>query len=309
MSQDSAAYALERICEVLERLIYEVQITRTNLRSALDNLDSLIRSETNVKLDAILDEVEKTRLDVAARLILFKSALLAIDYLRYDAREKALLEYLSFLESKMKESENILKEKYAEVIKDYLNLIENILDQFMRISSGEFEILQHTLKLEKDVSFLYDLLKPEYVDRDIVDLAMQVDVDKRLKSIQRIKDRLSKAAKMLEEASTSVDRLKKSIADYEFDSIRKVKNKAYLFLPVLRVEVCLDGRKESIITGPVLRKGSISALSTKAAKTVSFFIENFPATITKRELAEIKKRVLKLATSDDEVRLIEEAFR
>ena len=284
----------------------EIDEMRATLESYLSRLVEISRSMDG-KLSDINRSLERNRMDVAVRLIYLKAMFLAMEYMESNAKLKSLREYLDYIEDKLKETSKNFKEHYVEIMEAYLQTVDNVFDQFVKVSQNEFRLLDMTLSMMEDVKAMYELLEPEYVDEDLLRLAVETDIAKRIESLEKIKKALSEASTKLSEASTTYERVHGQLLEYAFASRSFKDEKIIVFLPVTRIKVSFkDGGEESITDtfGPRFEYNLPLSIEEKLLDYVGDRVEDFPLDIDLGKVRE-KLRVLEReARDEDEKRLI-----
>lgn len=296
----------------IEVLRKEIQLMKTVLEGYLSQLVS-ISSSMSTALGNIHSKLEDNRRDMAIRLIYLKAMLIAMEYSESSARLKSMEEYLKYLEERLGESEKDFREQYLEIMNAYLQTIDNVFNQFISVSQNEFRLLKMTLAMMEDIRNMYKLLEPEYIDKDIVRLAVETDISKRLETIEKIKRTLSEAATKLSEASTTYERVQSQLLEFAFETTPAGEREIVLFLPVTRVKVLFKGdTDEKLIVdtfGPRFEEGAPLSIEERLVSYVGERVENFPVSFDVENVMRKLSRLKREAKEPDEEAIIEEMIR
>ncbi len=266
-----------------------------------------ISSSIDTKLSTIDNTLKINRVDIAARLLYLKAMFLAMEYMESNAKLKSLREYISYIEEKLYEAQKNFMQHYIEIMNAYLETIDNVFNQFINISQNEFRLLDMTLSMIEDVRSIYELLEPEYVDNDLLKLAVKTDIAKRIESLEKIKEALSEASTKLSEASTTYERIHSQLLEYVFTPSLLKDEKLVVFLPVTRIKVVFkNGEEESVVDtfGPRFKYDLPLSIEEKLLEYVGDKVEDFPLNIDLRKVKE-KLRILERETKErDEKNLV-----
>ncbi|UNQ73384.1 cullin [Infirmifilum sp. NZ] len=299
----------ERIMQAINTMRAEIRELRGEvltleraLTSYLERLVS-ISSAMSATLGNIHSRLEENRRDVAIRLIYLKAMLLSMEYLESSTKLKSMEEYLKYVEERLKEAESGFKEHYLEIMRAYLQTVDNVFDQFVSISQDEFRLMDMTLSLMEDIRSMYQLLEPEYVDKDIVRLAVETDISRRIESLEKIKAALSKAKEKLSEASTTYERVSGQLLRFAFKPVSVKERETVLFLPVTRVRVTFKGEREEPVVetfGPRLDENKPLSIEDRLVSYVSGRLEGFPLKVDTDKIKSKLSALMSEAKEPDE---------
>jgi len=308
----------ERVMQAISSLRSEIRELRNEvqrMRSAMEEyLRQLLKisSSMSTTLENINVRLEDNRRDLAIRLIYLKAMLLATEYAESSARLKSMEEYLKYLEERLGESEKIFREQYLEIMNAYLQTIDNVFEQFISISQNEFRLMEMTLSMMEDVRRMYELLEPEYIDEDVVRLAVEADISKRLEALEKIKRVLSEATAKLTEASTAYERVQGQLLKFAFRAAPTEEKGFILFLPVTRVKVLFKGDTERLVVdtfGPRFEKNAPLSIEEKLVSYVGDRVEEYPARVNVERVRERLSELKREAREPDEEALVEEMIK
>ena len=295
---------LARIESKVDGLGIEIRALKSDLRTLMGELIRETR-EINRNLETINSNITETRLDLSARLLMVKALSALLDYADIRSRLDSLKVIKKAMTEKMEEVLRIFREKYGEIMRDYLNAIGDFFNQFVRRARNDLELMRSILRNEERVEALYATLEPEYVDDEILDIAVSRDIAKRIEALKDIKEKLTAAADELEQASKVAENFYNLLLKYEVKGLRPPSDRQLLLLPVVKVSVRLGEDEFEDTTGPLLSWETRNALSEQAARYVSESIENYPLPLSDRDAERLKELLLGLAESDDERELLE----
>ncbi len=294
---EEVAKAMSAIEGRLARLIEEVRRLRGDVQS--------LSTAVSVGFEKVSSEVTRTRLDISTRLILASATLSLVSYIAAASRIEALKRVVSSLKDRASEAEKLYRDKIIEILKDYLSAIKHFFGHFTRRAELDFLLMREALNLEKVVRSLYERLKPEYVDAELVELAVDEDTERRALALKEIGESLGEVSSLLQEASTLKDSFQKLCEKYAIDGIADEEG-VLLFLPTLKLEVRLDGRAYTQLLAPCEEWGKRTTLSERISSYAASAAEWRPVEVTPSHIREAKSILRGLARSKDEEKLVEE---
>lgn len=286
--------AISRLERKVDSLRGEVDYMTRSLERALDKLIE--------KAGEINANISVTRRDISARLLATKLVLTYIDYTAAKSRLLAMKNVQKKLMRRMQEATNIFKEKFGEIMRDYLDSIRDFYIQFTRRVKNDLFLLEWVKNNEFYVEDMYRTLDPQYVDPELLDIVINKDIVMRIKSLKNITKNLEKAADVLEEASNVSSNFQKLLQKYEIAAT--VPEVQYILLPVVRVEVEFGGRKKSKVFGPTNSWEKMPTFTEKMIRYVDQKILDFPSEVTREKQEAVKELLLSLARNDEEKMLI-----
>jgi len=286
--------AISRLEGKVDSLRGEVDYMRRSLERAL--------SELIEKAGEINTNISITRRDISARLLATKLVLTYIDYTTIKSRLLAMKNVREKLRQRMQEVVNIFKEKFSEIMRDYLNAIGDFYNQFVRRVKNDLLLLKELKDNEYYVDEMYRTLEPQYVDPELVDIVINRDIVMRIESLKNATMNLENAASVLEEASNVSSNFLKLLQKYEIAAAGPEVQ--YILLPVVRVEVEFGGEKKSKVFGPTNSWEKMPKFSERMARYAEQRILDFPSEMTEERLEAVKELLLSLARNDEEKKLI-----
>ena len=299
-------HELRNIQRILSQINSNISSLKHDLLNAINNVNVNINNSTNVLLNAIND-VNRTINDStnAINENINRSVVTIIS-------ESILKEYASAY-SKIITSRlqlNILRRRYEEVMQryynnykniiiDYLRNIHDFLNQFINMSEQEFSILKKLLRLAKVAEDIHNEVKPDWINKELIEVVLDSNIKKRLNDLSNFTDRLREIHGKLTEAENLInnidDLLKRMQLPIDID------DDVVVYVPVTIVEVEVNGNSRSYALKPSELNSEVLDSLVERAYDVK---NDYPWKINEEDIGNILSRLKSIAENDDERELI-----
>lgn len=284
---------LARYLSSIDRKMEQLREENRELRRTLERL---------VKISESIDRnIQRTRVDLAARLHLTSVVMALLDYVSVASKLETLMSIESKLRERLKEVRELYSNKIREIMRDYVDTISDFFGHFIRRARVDLDLIGEVLSKDKVLREVYEILDPNFLDPELVKIALENDTIERMKDARRTFEILTEASKLLEDASKLEENFKGMLARYEV----RLPSDVTLFVPIIGVEAQLDGKNLMSIRGPAESWETVPLFSKRAAEYASRFIGSYPIMLTPEQVSRIKQLLLNLARDEDEKKLIE----
>lgn len=259
--------------------------------------------ERLIKISESIDrDIQRTRVDLAARLHLTSVVMALLDYVSVTSKLETLKSVEGKLGERLKEVKELYGSKIREIMRDYVDAISDFFGHFIRRARGDLDLIRGVLSKEKVLKETYEILDPSFLDPELVKIALENDTIERMKDAHRTFEILTEASKLLEDASKLEENFKGMLAKYEV----RLPSEVTLLVPIIGIEAHFDGKKLMSILGPAETWETVPQFSKRAADYASSFIESYPVELTREQVSRVKQLLLNLARDEDEKKLIEQ---
>ena len=283
--------------DYLARQLASVEQAIRNLDVSFDRgIESIIR-----ELRTTREELKTARKEMGIKLLALMVQHITSDYLEIVSREKALEQQVSYMEQKTEEARKFFYERLREILNNYLEVVRDYLLQFLNMSEEEFAILQKFLMAEQRVELIRELIKPGWVNEELMKVVLGFDVKTRTENLETLISDLERIRITLISQKESLNAVKKVISDYSLPS-NVAEPGTVLYLPILIVESEVNGQKFIGIKKPLDGDAPLTRLLADEAFQVR---DEYILEVSKKDLEQIFKKITTLASTANEKKLFE----
>jgi len=275
-----------------QRVVLELE------RRLLDKLEEVARLQRELisRVGGLHQELQKTRRELLATII-------ASEIARVFARKLSLRSQLNYLSRKFEEVSEIFYDRYRTLVIEYLKNIRDYLRQFLDMAEPEFSVLRKVAGYAKNSDSFAELVEPTWIDEELVEVVVGADLRARVEDMKQL---VSSMEELYRKLSAQAELRKSVFKVLEKHSLptQLAKPGTILYLPILVVEVEVDGRKLSLTQTPFDSKAPLAlALASEAYNRR----EKHTMKLGAGEREKIVAKLSTLAKDPEERKLIEEA--
>ncbi|MEM4679796.1 MAG: hypothetical protein QXL98_02530 [Thermofilaceae archaeon] len=283
-----------------EKVVRQLASLEQSVRRLEASLDRGIKSIIE-ELRSIQGEFKNTRKEMGRRLLALLAQQITLDYIEISSRENAIKKQLSYMEQKTEEARRIVRERFKEVINSYLGVVRDYLSQFLNMSEGEFMILQKLLIAERRAESIHELIKPSWINDELVRAALGFDMNARAENLETLISNLERIRTIFIAQRESLGAAGRTISNYSLPS-GITEPGTILYLPFLVVELEVDGKTLVGIKRPL---DSDAPLVKLLADQVLRVRSEYAMEVSKEDLEQIAEKIATLAVTADEKKLFE----
>ncbi|MEM0460275.1 MAG: hypothetical protein QXZ31_10445 [Thermofilaceae archaeon] len=283
-----------------ERVVQQLASVERAVRRLEESFNRGIKSVIE-ELRSIQGEFKAARKEIGGRLIELLAQQIALDYVEIESREDAIRKQLRYMEQKTEEARRIFRDRFKEILSSYLGVVRDYLSQFLDMSEGEFAILGKLLAAEQKAEATYRLVKPSWINDELVKAALGFDVKTRAENFESLVSDLEKMHSTFVAQRESLSSAERVISSYSFPADTATPG-TVLYLPVLIVELEVDGKTLVGVKKPLDSEAPLARLvADEAFRARSEYVLE----TSEEDLKQIAERITTLARTDDEKRLFE----
>ncbi|MEM2474838.1 MAG: hypothetical protein QW407_02840 [Thermofilaceae archaeon] len=283
-----------------EKVVRQLASLEQSVRRLEASLDRGIKSIIE-ELRSIQGEFKNTRKEMGRRLLALLAQQITLDYIEISSRENAIKKQLSYMEQKTEEARRIVRERFKEVINSYLGVVRDYLSQFLNMSEGEFMILQKLLIAERMAESIHELIKPSWINDELVRAALGFDMNARAENLETLISNIERIRTIFIAQRESLGAAGRTISNYSLPS-GITEPGTILYLPFLVVELEVDGKTLVGIKRPL---DSDAPLVKLLADQVLRVRSEYAMEVSKEDLEQIAEKIATLAVTADEKKLFE----
>ncbi|MEM1522436.1 MAG: hypothetical protein QXU69_05385 [Thermofilaceae archaeon] len=283
-----------------EKVVRQLASLEQSVRRLEASLDRGIKSIIE-ELRSIQGEFKNTRKEMGRRLLALLAQQITLDYIEISSRENAIKKQLSYMEQKTEEARRIVRERFKEVINSYLGVVRDYLSQFLNMSEGEFMILQKLLIAERRAESIHELIKPSWINDELVRAALGFDMNARAENLETLISNIERIRTIFIAQRESLGAAGRTISNYSLPS-GITEPGTILYLPFLVVELEVDGKTLVGIKRPL---DSDAPLVKLLADQVLRVRSEYAMEVSKEDLEQIAEKIATLAVTADEKKLFE----
>jgi hypothetical protein len=264
----------------------------------LDKLEEVARLQRELisRVGGLHQELQRARRELLATMI-------ASEYARVVARKLSLRSQLNYLSRKFEEVSELFYDRYRTLVVEYLKNIRDYLRQFLDMAEPEFSVLRKVASCVKSSESFAELVEPTWIDEELVEVVVGADLKARVEDMKQL---VSSMEELYRKLSTQAE-LRKSVFEViERHSLptQLAKPGTVLYLPVLVVEVEVDGRKLSWTQTPFDSKAPLALALASEAYNLR---EKHAIKLGAEEKEKIVAKLATMAKDPEERKLIEGA--
>ncbi len=310
MSSDSlwrVAAGINDLKREIDNLSYIASTGLNALKSQLD--DILARMNSLIKeIQDLQREFAVTREVLSTRMVEIWATSLLVEYISVRNRLQGVKELLEEMKERTGLAETRYREKYVEIIENYLVQVRDFLRQFMRIASNEFDVLRRIISLEERISSIYDVFTSGELDRDLLDAIFKEDILRRSESMSEILSDLNRTVDLLRKAGGVADEIRREVFPIEGRDLELESDELLIFFPVGRLIAQL-GDERVIEDYTVSFRGKSLSIGERALDYVGDEVERFESDVDGDVLRKLKSYLVSEVAMDDlEEQLIAESL-
>lgn len=299
-------YELRNIRSILSQINSNISSLKHDLLNAINDVNININNSTNNLLDAINNVIRTIDDSTNAINENINRSMVAV------ISESIMKEYASAY-SKIITSTlqlNILRRRYEEVMQryynhykniiiDYLRNIRDFLSQFINMSEQEFSILKKLLRLAKVAEDIHNEVKPDWINKELIEVVLGSNVKRRLDDLSNFTDRLREIHGKLTEAENVINNIDNLLKSMQLPI--DIDDDVVVYVPVTIVEVEVDGNSHSYALKPSELNSEVLDSLVKRAYDIK---NDYPWKINEEDIGNILSRLRSIAENDDERELI-----
>jgi len=275
----------------------------SRLNNILDRMNSLIE-----EVQVLKKELEVTKGVLSTRIVEVWATSLFIEYISVRNRLQGVKGFLEETKKMAESAKARYREKYAEIINNYLVQVRDFLRQFLRIASNEFDVLRRIILLEKRIPLFYEVLTSGELDRNLLDVIFKEDMLRRTESVSEISSDLNRIVDLLRKASGVADEIRREVFPIDGRDLGLEYDELIIFFPIGRLVAQL-GNERIVKDYTVSFEGNNLSLGKRALDYVGDKLKMFELSVDRDVLQKLKSYLVSEVARDDlEERLIADSL-
>lgn len=275
----------------------------SRLNNILDRMNSLIE-----EVQVLKKELEVTKGVLSTRIVEVWATSLFIEYISVRNRLQGVKGFLEETKKMAESAKARYREKYAEIINNYLVQVRDFLRQFLRIASNEFDVLRRIILLEKRIPLFYEVLTSGELDRNLLDVIFKEDMLRRTESVSEISSDLNRIVDLLRKASGVADEIRREVFPIDGRDLGLEYDELIIFFPIGRLVAQL-GNERIVKDYTVSFEGNNLSLGKRALDYAGDKLKMFELSVDRDVLQKLKSYLVSEVARDDlEERLIADSL-